>query len=489
MACRDHFGDEILLSMLEAPEAIWPAARVEVCLRPLLRAVRIGPFVSTPELGWRSILTGPLLGVLADGDRIVSNTNQPVLEDGTPIGYPPLHNHHVHVRKDDALRNMRRTINNHWFESHGDYTDGPSYGIGAASTDGYATAVPAGYCIVVNEAEGIDVEAEVNDVRVRTPELADPPIRWYLQLAFVLTNAPCRPASKAWFRFTTSVTYPDDWWIRYDVPNQPALTWWTGEMPTAGTLLHTWHHSHRLRYGELLLLASSLPELGFSCSRYGITAVRGDYALAKNLTWTRDELVRRGRVVCRTDPASPSAVQIGASAREGVAAGRYDRRGGLRCSAWRFEKGAPWTIVALHAPRWDATTAHVKQHSELWMYLDEGSDRSESYLPDWGADAMNCQEEGVETAARGGGGGGGGDGDGDGERPWWLSLVPGVHPAGFLQLSEAADEPASRRRGVSHLVTVLGGAATLATAALVVAARRTHRNRRRREYSELSGCG
>ena len=95
MACRDYYGDEILLSMLEAPDTIWPAARVEVCLRPLLRAVRIGPFVSTPELGWRSILTGPLLGVLADGDRIVSNTNQPVLEDGTPIGYPPLHNHHA----------------------------------------------------------------------------------------------------------------------------------------------------------------------------------------------------------------------------------------------------------------------------------------------------------------------------------------------------------------------------------------------------------
>ena len=144
---------------------------------------------------------------------------------------------------------------------------------------------------------------------------------------------------------------------------------------------------------------------------------------------------------CRTDPASPSAVRIAASAREGVAAGLYDRRGGLRCSAWRFDKGAPWTIVALHAPRWDGATAHVKQHSELWMYLDdEGSDRSESYLPDWGADANNCHEDGVETTGRGGG-------DGDGEQPWWLSLVPGVHPAGFLQLGEAAAEPASRPRG------------------------------------------
>ena len=128
-----------------------------------------GPFVSTPERGWRTFLSGPLLGLLADGDRVVGNANQPVLEDGTPIGYPPLHNHHVHVRKGDRQRNLGRTTNNHWFESHGDYPDGPSYGFGAPSTAGYATTLPPGYCVLVDEAADLDVEAEVNGVRRRSP--------------------------------------------------------------------------------------------------------------------------------------------------------------------------------------------------------------------------------------------------------------------------------------------------------------------------------
>ena len=70
--CRGYYRDasEVLLREMNAPEAVWPWAGVEVCIQPLLRAVRLGPFRSTASLGWRTILTGPFRGLLADGDRI-----------------------------------------------------------------------------------------------------------------------------------------------------------------------------------------------------------------------------------------------------------------------------------------------------------------------------------------------------------------------------------------------------------------------------------
>ena len=50
-----------------------------------------------------------------------------------------------------------------------------------------------------------------------------------------------------------------------------------------------------------MLLASSAADLDFSCAAYGIRAVRGDYALARNLSWTRREFARRGTLMAQAD--------------------------------------------------------------------------------------------------------------------------------------------------------------------------------------------
>ena len=50
--------------------------------------VRLGPFVSTPELAWRNLRTSPFDGkILKNGDAIVQHASLPILWDGTPIGY------------------------------------------------------------------------------------------------------------------------------------------------------------------------------------------------------------------------------------------------------------------------------------------------------------------------------------------------------------------------------------------------------------------
>ena len=174
----------------------WTSASVQECRADDVRAVRLGPFESVPaRTAWRSILSSTLHGLLADGDCIVAHAAHPATDGGVPIGFPPLHSHHIHVRKGDAHRSQSREVANHWFESHGDYPEGPSYGVGARSAASYVRRVPDGYCVRVSDATDVDVEAEINDVRVSGGAL-----RWWLQLAFRVAPggaaARLRPVSK-----------------------------------------------------------------------------------------------------------------------------------------------------------------------------------------------------------------------------------------------------------------------------------------------------
>ena len=129
-----------------------------------LRAARFGDsthVAMAPQRGWRSLISGELNLRPRWPERrcasAASASQHAYSLDGAPIGFPPLHNHHVHVRKGE--RGVDRAVNNHWFESHGDYPTAV-----AASTAGYTVALPAGYCVVVGgDADDIDVEVEMAD--------------------------------------------------------------------------------------------------------------------------------------------------------------------------------------------------------------------------------------------------------------------------------------------------------------------------------------
>ena len=166
-AC-EHVGEETISSCENEDD--WSPTGLEGCVLSgagtRLRAARLGPFFSLPGQ-WRSLMTYTLRGLLNDGDRVVGFIGTPTTEDGTRIGYPPLHVHHLHVRKAEAghqqagLPAVDRQHASHWFETHGDYTGGDDFGVGASSTSGYVTRLPAGHCYLVNSADELDLNAEV----------------------------------------------------------------------------------------------------------------------------------------------------------------------------------------------------------------------------------------------------------------------------------------------------------------------------------------
>ena len=130
----------------------WPdgLAPVYICARNNTRTALVGPFTSRVQ-EWHTIHV--FLSLLSPGDRIVKYTGDTVSANDTttPIGYPPLHMHHIHVYANYTP---------HWFETHGDYPlDAHGYSL---------SSPPPGSCIVVKDEPPTKVFAQVNDVRFST---------------------------------------------------------------------------------------------------------------------------------------------------------------------------------------------------------------------------------------------------------------------------------------------------------------------------------
>ena len=80
------------------------------CARHGVRAIVAGPFTSRPG-EWHSI-TLDYAGLLSSSSPVVQFTSDAIDATGSPVAYPPLHMHHIHVTRGAV---------NHWYETHGDY--------------------------------------------------------------------------------------------------------------------------------------------------------------------------------------------------------------------------------------------------------------------------------------------------------------------------------------------------------------------------------
>eukprot|EP00966_Prymnesium_polylepis_P289823 6694590-Prymnesium_polylepis.1 len=106
-------------------------------MRNGFRSFLIGPFSSSVQQ-WYSIAAS--VPLLRRGDRITRYTGDAVRasDAATPISYPPLHVHHIHVWHP-------KMESGHWWETHGDY---------ARADDEYDYSLaspPAGRCVVFDD--------------------------------------------------------------------------------------------------------------------------------------------------------------------------------------------------------------------------------------------------------------------------------------------------------------------------------------------------
>ena len=122
-----------------------------------------------------------------------------------------------------------------------------------------------------------------------------------------------------------------------------------------------WLHAHRLRYGGVMLLASSLAELSFSCDSFGLYGVSGEHAFAHNMTRTLEKFASPRHLVCTTNHSVVDVVWIHRDRQNFP----YERQGALSCGQWTFKSGDPYVYVGWFQPRWERHTLHLGMHLNI----------------------------------------------------------------------------------------------------------------------------
>ncbi|KAL1510680.1 hypothetical protein AB1Y20_006976 [Prymnesium parvum] len=357
----------------EAREALGPLecasrAATHLCAAPSTRTLLAGPFYSRPG-EWHS-LGFSYDEMLAPSDRIVAYTADVVDSSGAALPYPPVHLHHIHVMRGAGV---------HWYETHGDYE--------RDRARGYRRALPDGYCDANAQPAARILLAQINDVRFTQdmamsfdrrggaappppPHAAAPPLAWFVRLAFELAppSSRCRAATKLIWWYPVTPAAAADRLSRYDVPRRPALFWWVMRAPRGGRLLPpAWVHSHRARYGGLLLVRGKHSPRSLAA-----------FPRAANLTAARSALLAAaaGRLVCADDEErAPSFARLPPAA-DGTG-GWYDRQGRVVCRQLDIERGEEYTLFSFNEPRWSTDVDPYPQHTMLFMYLDGNASATE----------------------------------------------------------------------------------------------------------------
>jgi hypothetical protein len=152
---------------------------------------RIGPFRTTggydwTQVGWENLwdIKGKL-EEYPEGIYAVEQFSAPVTRDGTRIGNPPIHVHHIHIGPMPGVRQHLDMLDcvlsgnqcynpTRVMEHHGDYQDvstSPGQGL-----DILTESIPLGYGKLLTYPLGL--EGDINDERALNSE----PLEWYYEL-------------------------------------------------------------------------------------------------------------------------------------------------------------------------------------------------------------------------------------------------------------------------------------------------------------------
>ena len=101
---------------------------------------RVGPLVGTGGYDWHEVILDNMPRHTENVSFVTAKMFAPVTENGTILGYPPVHAHHVHMILD-SIR--------HWFDSHGDSICTEEQG----GTACYLREEPEGYGLPLRESE------------------------------------------------------------------------------------------------------------------------------------------------------------------------------------------------------------------------------------------------------------------------------------------------------------------------------------------------
>ena len=391
------------------------------------RSFLVGPFQSRVQQ-WHSIVAS--VPLLQRGDRIVHYTGDTVSarDASTPIGYPPLHMHHIHVHHlEDS---------DHWFETHGDYARA-----GDAHFDYSLASPPPGCCVVMDHSEPLLVSAQLNDVRFSTnwggtamaggsnlaPTVANemraqeslgmmppctatstpgvyrtpgghscsPSYSWYFRIAFEIEQptppmptatssaaaaTPCRPVHKLVLGFPLDAHAQNDPLRRFDAGNRETVFVWSHKLPYGGSVVTPSHsHIHRARHGGHLLIRGQhslegLTGTSIDALRSSLLPQTDRIAALRSLVLERARA--DGTLLCHDDESQPTFVHLPEHG-DGHG-GHHDRQGSFVCEPFAFEAGELVTVVLFSKPVWALELELFPQHAQIFLYYEPAHTRADN---------------------------------------------------------------------------------------------------------------
>jgi len=300
------------------------------------------------------------------GDRILTFAAMPVTPTGTPIGYPPLYVHHIHVGR------LTGYYDEHWFTSHGDYTVGVDYGVGALSTKGYTTFLPNGYCFHIDCQLPFAVQAIIQDMR-SLATASEMSISIQVNFGLALREAAIEPATLVW----NEAPHGPFGYSRFAVLKKPTMSWWTMKWPASGTLLPTARlHSHYARHHRLFLVDEVPQNLAFFASHVSsIVHVHEsipptsahETMMLLNLSHTEQILSRLPSILCQDNASNPSFME--AATPEHPQPARWARYREFVCTPRKIEKGRIGTFIQLYQTIADPEVEIYPMHTNTWFYM------------------------------------------------------------------------------------------------------------------------
>jgi hypothetical protein len=336
------------------------------CSSATQRTVRVGPFTSRPG-GTYDITSGLFEGFFEGvGDRITSFTAMPITELGEPVGYPPLYVHHIHVGR------LTDWYDEHWFTSHGDFSLGDDFGVGARSTRGYTTFLPDGHCFTVDCPVPFAVQAIIQDLR-SVPSAPELSIFIEVKFGLALDGAELEPATLIW----NEAPHGPFGYARFAVLQQPSMSWWTMRWPASGVMLpRAKLHSHYARHHRLFLIDGAPQELSlFESHVKEIAYVHESVAptsahetmLLLDLAHTEQTLSQLPNIICQDDATMPSYIE--ATLAGEPEAKLWARRRDFVCNPVALKKGRISTFVQLYRAVSSPDVDLYPMHTNTWFYV------------------------------------------------------------------------------------------------------------------------
>mmetsp|Transcript_2663 Transcript_2663/g.3992 ORF Transcript_2663/g.3992 Transcript_2663/m.3992 type:complete len:665 (-) Transcript_2663:132-2126(-) len=381
---------------------------------------RIGPMITRGGYDWTQIGWDDVFGLeeklkrFPDGVYALEQVSVPVLKDGTRLGNPPVHIHHIHVGPKTGVRQRTDLFAcltssdgevcydpTRVFEHHGDYQCTEDEG----GLDCLVETIPDGYGKLLTYPLGL--EGDINDVRAVDSE----PLEWYYELGIRWvpriaadgTESTIKPIN--FFNFAGpgdfSLRHQNSYIFTFQAPtDHDNLFWYTGRMPFSGQMLRNKFHAHNKIFKESIFFAASPAELGLTRENklvpdkpYHTVDIRdGGFnsldevkqfimdnldASAKAFDTLHGEGYYTSVVDMDNDKSSrlrPRAVCHGVSKLEEVEGYFYDRREPTCCAPWDIERGDIFTVVGFnkklqHAmgPHTDIKPATFPGHVGWWL--------------------------------------------------------------------------------------------------------------------------